>query len=202
MKKILSILVVVNMMILGLSTAMNQQDFTSTATTMSLSRDVDSLEENVEEADAVLKVRIGNLIDEINLDELPQTIFQAEVLEVIKGEVGNQVNILQDGVKSIPIENSPLFRKGEIYLLVLNKVDETVPYDNTYWITDEYFINGDSAVEMFPKLAEDEIDLEEQEPTDISITAQRKADALTYDAEILDLGELIEVVEEVVEDEK
>lgn len=200
MRKILSVLVIINMIFLGLSTAIKQQDLTSTITTMSLCRDVDSLEESVEEADAVLKVRIGNLIDEINLDDLPQSIFQAEVLEVIKGEAGNQVNILQDGVKDIPVENGPLFKQGETYLLVLNKTDETVPYENTYWITDEYFVNGDSAVEMFPKLAEDEIDLDEQEPEDVSVKAQRKADALTYDAEILDLDELVEVVEEVAEE--
>lgn len=200
MKKALSVLVIANMMFLGMSMALKQQEVTSTVTTISLCRDVDSLEENVEEADAVLKVRIGSLIDEINLDELPQSIFKAEVLEVIKGEVGNQVNILQDGVKSIPVENSPLFKSGETYLLVLNKTDRTVPYENTYWITDQYFVNGDSAVEMFPKMKEDEIDLEEQKPQDVSNAAQRKADTLTYDAEILDLNELVDVVEEVVEE--
>lgn len=200
MKKALSVLVIANMMFLGMSMALKQQEVTSTVTTISLCRDVDSLEENVEEADAVLKVRIGSLIDEINLDELPQSIFKAEVLEVIKGEVGNQVNILQDGVKSIPVENSPLFKSGETYLLVLNKTDRTVPYENTYWITDQYFVNGDSAVEMFPKMKEDEIDLEEQKPQEVSNAAQRKADTLTYDAEILDLNELVDVVEEVVEE--
>lgn len=200
MKKALSVLVIVNMMFLGMSMALKQQEVTPTVTTISLCRDVDSLEENVEEADAVLKVKIGSLIDEINLDELPQSIFKAEVLEVIKGEVGNQVNILQDGVKSIPVENSPLFKSGETYLLVLNKTDGTVPYENTYWITDQYFVNGDSVVEMFPKMKEDEIDLEEQKPQEVSNAAQRKADTLTYDAEILDLNELVDVVEEVVEE--
>ena len=54
MKKILSVLVIANMMFLSLSTAINQQDLTSTVTTISLCRDVDSLEESVEEADIVI----------------------------------------------------------------------------------------------------------------------------------------------------
>lgn len=199
MKRQLSALLLANMMFLGLSVASNQSNVEAVTCTMSLSREIDSLEESAEEADAILKVKIGNLVDEINLDALPQSIFEAEVLEVVKGNVEENIHILQDGVKSIPVENNPVFKKGETYFLVLNKTDDTIQYDNTYWISDEYYVNGDSAVEMFPKMTEDEIELEEQNVSDISRAAQKKNDALTFDAEILDVDELVDFVEEVVE---
>lgn len=96
-------------------------------------------------------------------------------------------------------EDTPLFVKGETYLLALKETKDVVVLNDTYWILDEYYISQGSAVEMFPKATEDSIDIEEQTESEISNKAERKLDQLSFDAEVVDADELLEKIEEEVE---
>lgn len=198
MKKYFSALLLLNMIFILASTIIHQESISNTSILLTASREIDSFEENVANADTILKVTIGDMIQELETGGVPQTIYEATVLDVIKGNVSDTVNILQDGTRKKPFKDIPLFSKGETYLLALKETEDVVIYNDTYWILDEYYISQDSAVDMFPKPSTDSVDIEEQISSEISSQAERKANQLSFDAEVVDAEELLEKVEEEV----
>lgn len=198
MKKSFSALLLLNLLFLLASVTIHQESVPDTSNILTASREIDSFEENVANADAILKVTIGDMKQELETGGVPQTIYEATVLDVMKGNVPDTVNILQDGTRKMPFKDIPLFSKGETYLLALKETEDVVIYNDTYWILDEYYINQDSAVDMFPKSSADSIDIEEQISSEISSQAERKANQLSFDAEVVDAEELLDKVEEEV----
>lgn len=96
-----------------------------------------------EASDAVARVRIGNWLDENQYE----TYYQAEVIEVYKGTLPEEIIIQQDGTSRATFSGYPLFFHGEEKLIFLKKTDisdfaspeEAGPYTGTaYWIPGSY----------------------------------------------------------------
>lgn len=199
MKKIISFLLLVNMLAITATVSLNQEQDSDTEMRISASRETYSLEESVEDSEAVLKVKIGNTIAEIKEGGFPQTVHEADVIETLKGNTSEKIKIIQDGTKSVPVDDNPLFEKGETYILVLKEADSTIEYDNAYWITDEYYVNKDTAVEIFPKSDNESMDLPKQRNSEISRAAKSKINELSFNPDVVETDELVEKIEEVTE---
>lgn len=84
----------------------------------------------------VANVFVGRVVAQIGTtlrDELPQTQFQIEVLENIKGSLGGRAVVNQQGGKVgdrlVLVDGDPLLRPGQVYLFA------TRPYTEKGWHT-------------------------------------------------------------------
>lgn len=97
-----------------------------------------TLEAEVNYSDAVACVRIGDWLGD-HSDKVT-TKFEAEVIEVIKGELPTKITLLQDGTSESTFANYPLFTAGNELLVLLKKSNsKAAQNENTYWITGSYF---------------------------------------------------------------
>lgn len=86
------------------------------------------------EAEVVAHIRVGSWLGESELYD--DTYFEAEVIEVFKGEIPGEFVLKQDGYSGFIYAMNPLFTYGNELLLFLNKGSEAMeyPYDDVYWI--------------------------------------------------------------------
>lgn len=165
---------------------------------MNASREEYTLEEGVESADAVVEVQVGDMVAEIDDSGLPQTIYEVQVVDVIKGDLPEKIEILQDGTKAIPMGDNPIFEKGERYILMIKKATLSRKSDNLYWIIKEYFVSGEQAVETLPT-GEESINQKtlvvEEENTNTKI--EEKKEELPYETDTLNKEELVTTIEEM-----
>ncbi len=168
--------------------------------TISASRVSYTLDESIEEADAVAEIQIGGVVEEKNDSDLPKTIHKAHVLEIYKGSLPDEINILQDGTYHMPISDNPIMEKGEKYLLVMKKSTLHNDYDQLYWILKEYFVSGNQAVETLPTgglTAEEEEMRTYDSVKNWNRDMVQKESELTYESEIVNKSDLVEMIEEV-----
>lgn len=74
-----------------------------------------------EEADAIVRLKVKNWTGYIYLDSM--SCFEAEVIEVYKGDVPKEIILAQRGTPECTFENFPLFTYGEELLLFLNDIN-------------------------------------------------------------------------------
>ena len=136
---------------------------------ISASREECSLDESVEQADAVA--------------ELPE-----------------EIRVLQDGTKKMPMSDNPIFQKGEKYILVMKQAKSLEDNRDAYWILKEYFVSGNQAIGTLPT-GELTAEAEEVRTYDSAENwnreMMRKESELAYDSEIINKSDLVEVIEEV-----
>lgn len=165
---------------------------------ISASRESYTLEEGIEEADAVAEIQVEGVVKEVDSDGFPQTIHKATVLNVYKGDLENEIEVLQDGTREMPMSDTPIFDKGEKYILVMKRATANPECRGSYWILKEYFVAGNQAVETLPTGRfvgeEEEITTYESRKTWNRAMAEKEAE-LPYDSEIMDKGELVELIE-------
>lgn len=111
-----------------------------------------SLATAVRESDAVAHIRIGNWLGESEMYD--DTYFEAEVIELFKGEVPDEFVLKQDGYSEFVYQMNPLFTYGNELVLFLNDVGgEYYPYDNVYWIKGSfgtiYYVGEDDAGDSY-----------------------------------------------------
>lgn len=109
-----------------------------------------SFEDSVRQADVIAKVEINDIFREIDNKGLKQTIHNATVIETIKGDTLDNIMVMQDGTYKQPIYDNPMFTSGEYYILVMNKAKSVPDLNDVYWITKEYYCDGDYAVQTLP----------------------------------------------------
>ncbi|MBQ4428260.1 MAG: hypothetical protein II871_00615 [Clostridia bacterium] len=100
-----------------------------------------TVQEAIERSDAVAMVRVGDWLGETT-DKLT-TLFNAEVIETIKGELPAKFTLLQGGSSEFTYRDYPLFTYGNELFLFLTKIsDENREFlkfpENTYKITGTY----------------------------------------------------------------
>ena len=95
-----------------------------------------SIEEATTGADAVARVRIGNWLGE-NAEQ-QCTYFEAAPIEVVKGELPENVVLMQDGYSSSIYERYPLFTYGNEVFLFLKTAVGDQPFENVFWIYGSY----------------------------------------------------------------
>lgn len=166
---------------------------------ISASREECSLDESVEQADAVAEIQIENIVEEVN-HGMPQTVHKASVLETYKGELPEEIRVLQDGTKKMPMSDNPIFQKGEKYILVMKQAKSLEDNRDAYWILKEYFVSGNQAIGTLPT-GELTAEAEEVRTYDSAENwnreMMRKESELAYDSEIINKSDLVEVIEEV-----
>ncbi len=167
--------------------------------TISASRVSYTLDESIEEADAVAEIQIGGVVEEVD-HGLPQTVHRASVLKTYQGELPEEIRVLQDGTRKTPMSDTPIFEKGEKYILVMKQTTSLDDNRDAYWILKEYFVSGNQAIETLPT-GEWTAEAEEVRTYDSAENWNRemikKESELTYDSEILNKSDLVEVIEEV-----
>ncbi|MBQ2900325.1 MAG: hypothetical protein IJE49_12690 [Agathobacter sp.] len=89
--------------------------------------------EAYEESDMVAHIRIGDWLG----DGEYITYFEAEIIEQYKGEVINEIVLLQDGTTSETLKGYPLFT-NENEMLVFLKHAVNTEYEDAYWIIGAY----------------------------------------------------------------
>lgn len=83
-----------------------------------------------EESDLVAHVRVGNWLEETEM----QTFYDATVVSEYKGNTGiKEIVLMQDGGSRMIFKDYPLFTHGNEMLLFLKRSVST-DYDNAYWI--------------------------------------------------------------------
>ena len=100
-----------------------------------------SIQEAIERSDAVAMVRVGDWLGDSATKMC--TLFSAEVIETIKGELPATFTLLQDGSSEFTYRDYPLFTYGNELFLFLTKIsDENREFlklpENTYKITGTY----------------------------------------------------------------
>lgn len=122
------------------------------------------------------------------------------MVETYKGELPEEINVLQDGTKKMPVSDNPLFEEGERYILVLRNTVSLDDNDNSYWVLKEYFVSGNQAVETLlagePTADEDVIDIYDLAKSWNSEVSRKEAE-LPYNSEILNKSDLVDYIEEV-----
>ena len=163
------------------------------------SRERYALDESIEEADVVAEVKIKGVVEEFD-NGIPQTLHRASVVETYKGELPEEINVLQNGTKKMPVSDNPLFEEGERYILVLRNTVSLDDNDNSYWVLKEYFVSGNQAVETLltgePTADEDVIDIYDSAKSWNSEVSRKEAE-LPYNSEILNKSDLVDYIEEV-----
>lgn len=162
------------------------------------SRESYTLDESIEEADAVAEIQIDGIVKEVDSDGFPQTVHKAKVLNVYKGNLEEEIEVLQDGTVKMPISDNPIFEKGEKYILAMKKATANPECKGTYWILKEYFVAGNQAIETLPTgaLTGEEEDIKTYESKRSWNRAMMEKEAeLPYDSEIMNKSELVEVIE-------
>ncbi|MDQ0207477.1 hypothetical protein [Alkalicoccobacillus murimartini] len=100
-------------------------------------------DEAVEHVDLIAHVKMNEIVG-IRKRELPKAIFEADILEVIKGETDEEkITIMQENLCGFD-----LFEEGEEWVLFLNETVDAPEAD--YWIEGSYqgvFEVGDEMVE-------------------------------------------------------
>lgn len=105
-----------------------------------------TMEELYENADVIAYIRVKNWLGDATQEEYSGvTCFEAEVLEVYKGDIGNEFVLVQDGTSTRTYKDYPLFTYGKEMLVFLaegksreENVKEKHPdypdfeYDNAY----------------------------------------------------------------------
>jgi hypothetical protein len=135
--------------------------------------------DSVEESDLIAKIKIKDMIQEIN-DPTPKTIFDAEIIEKIKDtdENNDHIKIMQQGNTEWIFNNNRLFEKDDVLILFLKKA---VGLDNTYWILGEetnFYEVADNELIIKPAFFRDEL-------TDISsvtdeISSEKKVKGVQF----------------------
>lgn len=90
------------------------------------------------EADAVVRIKIGNWLSE-DIDNM-FTRYEATVLQCFKGDVSDAFTLIQEGCSDCTMKGYPLFTYGNELLVFLTKAtmppDYEMPWsDESYWIT-------------------------------------------------------------------
>ena len=93
----------------------------------------------VENADAVACIRIGDWLGDTSDDR--NTMFEAETIELIRGELPERFVLLQDGTSTGTVYGFPLFTAGNELLLFLKKCGDTTK-SLLALPDDSYFIGG------------------------------------------------------------
>ena len=73
------------------------------------------------EADAIVRLKIKNWTGYIYFDSI--SCFEAEVIEVYKGDIPTEIILAQHGTPECTFEDFPLFTYGEELLLFLNDIN-------------------------------------------------------------------------------
>lgn len=166
---------------------------------ISASREEYALDDSIEQADAVAEIKINGIVEEYD-NEIPQTLHKASVIKSYKGELPEEIKVLQDGTRQMPMSDTPLFQEGERYILVMKKTVSLPDNGNSYWVLKEYFVSGNQAVETLPtgELAAEEAGIDTYDSARNWNQAVRLKEAeLPYDSEILKKADLIDYIEEV-----
>ncbi|MBC2173330.1 thioredoxin family protein [Listeria booriae] len=124
-----------------------------------------SYEQTIEEADLIVEVGIQRSqgIIEGGTNIIAKTKFEGRINKVYEGsrKINDTISILQDGKKGMEVENYPLFKSGETYILTLMDSGN----GKTYWIkgqTNGTYMMGNRSMLKFGKKEED---LPEKEDT-------------------------------------
>lgn len=91
-----------------------------------------SFSEALEISDVVAKVKIIETVTELD-EPSAKTIFHAEVTKKYKGEIGETINVMQEGNSKVEFNGTRLFEPGEEYILTLMETTG-IEIENTYWI--------------------------------------------------------------------
>ncbi len=100
-----------------------------------------TVQEAIERSDAVATVRVGDWLGD-SVTKM-STLFSAEVIETVKGELPNRFTLMQEGSSELIYRDYPLFTHGNELFLFLTKIPEKdaeflkYPKD-TYKITGSY----------------------------------------------------------------
>jgi len=91
---------------------------------MSLDLYWETWEEILEEFDIVADVTITGWLGELNTLYSPMTLFSATVNNVFKGNLPEEIRISQRGSSEVTYSMSPLFKKGNRMLVLLNEIND------------------------------------------------------------------------------
>ena len=100
----------------------------------------------------------------------------------------------------MPFSDTPLFKEGERYILVMKKTVSLADNSNSYWVLKEYFVSGNQAVETLPtgEFAAEETAIDTYDSAKSwNRAVSHKESALPYDSEVLDKSDLVEYIEGV-----
>jgi hypothetical protein len=148
-----------------------------------------TLSECVDEAAAIVEVKMEGIDYITTANGFEQTVHKAEVVNSIKGNLEGTIQILQDGSPEFPFGGEPIFKKGENYLFTLKKASAS-GLEGTYWAPKQYFVSGDAALELFPEPQNTRaIQLLSEQQGDEKI--QNKKKELNRDASVINKAELI-----------
>ncbi len=89
-----------------------------------------------EKSDAVALVRVGTWLREDS--ENGYTFYEAEILELYKGELPEKIILKQDGDSTDTIEGYPLFICGNELLVYMRESTTGLYVENCYWITGSF----------------------------------------------------------------
>lgn len=93
-------------------------------------------EEGVAKSDLIAQIEILDVLKEID-EPSPKTIFRATLKESLKGtSQAKEIFVMQQGNSDAIINDNPLFKQGESYLLFLMKTKD-FDVENSYWILGE-----------------------------------------------------------------
>lgn len=101
--------------------------------------------EFVEGSDAIARVRIGDWLGDTG--DMITTKFEAEVTELIKGELPKKITLLQEGGSDFTLRGNPLYTAGNELLLFLNKC-QNFP-GQRYTLPDDAYISSCSYIAVF-----------------------------------------------------
>ena len=166
---------------------------------ISASREEYELDDSIEQADAVAEIKFNGIVGEFD-EGIPQTLHRASVIKAYKGELPEEINVLQDGTKQMPFSDTPLFKEGERYILVMKRTVSRADNSNSYWVLKEYFVSGNQAVETLPtgEFAAEETAIDTYDSAkNWNRAVSHKEAALPYDSEVLDKSDLVEYIEGV-----
>ena len=166
---------------------------------ISASREYASLQKCVSEAAAVVEVKMEGIDSTIETDNFPQTIHNATIIKIISGNLPDNIKILQDGTTAIPVSDEPIFKSGEHYIFTLKKATGNIPYDNVYWITKEFYVNGDAAVEMIPSadtcVRSGNTEIETLSIDECNSNIKQKVNQVQHEVDIIKKEDLLQEIE-------
>jgi flagellum-specific peptidoglycan hydrolase FlgJ len=95
-----------------------------------------SLSEATKEADLIIKVKIGEVVKELE-EPTAKTLYNGTVLDEFKNNTNapKEINIMQQGNSKWSFNDNDPFKEGDEYFLFLKKA--VGEYENTYWILGE-----------------------------------------------------------------
>lgn len=106
---------------------------------------IGSPSELIEGSDAIACVRIGDWLGDTG--DTITTMFEAEVTEVIKGELPKKITLLQEGASDFTFEGHPLFTAGNELLVFLTKC-RNFP-DARYTLPDNAYVTAGAYITVF-----------------------------------------------------